>query len=389
MRILFSALQYPSDAYPFAAFISMMAKEMVKRGHSVTVICPQSITHQLIRRTPFLPEYEEFKVEGCSDVIKVYRPKSLTFGSRKYLGRLTTYINRFVASRCLKKLGCRFDVVYAHFWEAAYNVSKVAQEWKLPLNVACGEDKIILPQLLKSKEVALLNKITNNVIAVSSKNMRESVKHGLTDEVRCHVIPNGPDLRLFHQYDKDESRREFGFDKNDFIVAFVGRFIHRKGAKRVEEAVLKLNDTAVKAIFIGSTMADEDSSQDPSGNEIIFKGVMPHHNIPRLLSAADVYVLPTLAEGCSNSIVEAMACGLPIVSSDRDFNYDVLDFSNAILVNPLSIDEIAMAIKKLKDNENLRIAMSESSLAKAAELSFEKRVDKILGIVESSISSYK
>ena len=53
------------------------------------------------------------------------------------------------------------------------------------------------------------------------------------------------------------------------------------------------------------------------------------------------------------------------------------------------IDEIAMAIKKLKDNENLRIAMSESSLAKAAELSFEKRVDKILGIVESSISSYK
>lgn len=207
--------------------------------------------------------------------------------------------------------------------------------------------------------------------------------------MRCHVIPNGPDLRVFHQYDKAECRREYGFDKDDFIVAFVGRFIHRKGAKRVEEAILKLKDTAVKAIFIGSTMADEDIAQEPCGNEVIFKGVVPHHNIPRLLSAADIYVLPTLAEGCSNSIVEAMACGLPIVSSDRDFNYDVLDFSNAILVNPLSIDEIAMAIKKLKDNEKLRIAMSESSLAKATELSFEKRVDKILGIVESSISSYK
>ena len=87
----------------------------------------------------------------------------------------------------------------------------------------------------------------------------------------------------------------------------------------------------------------------PDCEGILFKGKLPHEEIPLYLNTADVFVLPSLAEGCSNSIVEAMACGLPVISSDLSFNYDILNADNSILVNPNDVGEISAAIKKLMD----------------------------------------
>lgn len=72
-----------------------------------------------------------------------------------------------------------------------------------------------------------------------------------------------------------------------------------------------------------------------------------------------MFCLPTLNEGCSNAIVEAIACGLPIISSNLPFNDDILDSSNALLVNPESVDDIASAIKQLMDNSDLRQKLAE------------------------------
>lgn len=71
-----------------------------------------------------------------------------------------------------------------------------------------------------------------------------------------------------------------------------------------------------------------------------------------------MFCLPTLNEGCSNAIVEAIACGLPIISSNLPFNDDILDSSNALLVNPESVDDIASAIKQLMDNSDLKTKVS-------------------------------
>ena len=94
-----------------------------------------------------------------------------------------------------------------------------------------------------------------------------------------------------------------------------------------------------------------------------------------------MFCLPTLNEGCSNAIVEAIACGLPIISSNLPFNDDILDSSNALLVNPESVDDIASAIKQLMDNSDLRQKLAEGSKEKAKSLRIEFRAKKIIEFI--------
>ena len=82
-----------------------------------------------------------------------------------------------------------------------------------------------------------------------------------------------------------------------------------------------------------------------------------------------------------------MACGLPVISSDLAFNWDILDETNSILVNPMNVDEISNSIMKLKENAHLRQSMSTSSLNKAKELTIENRVKKIVEFIKNQTSS--
>lgn len=383
MNILFSVGQYPTQEHPFAAFIAAMAEELAARGHKVTVIAPQSLTHCFIRGCKIFSEKEVFNSDNYCYPIEVYRPMAFTFGDGKIRGRLTCKGLQMCCNCFLNKLGAEFDIAYCHFWQSAYQILPYVMREKIPMVVVTGEDEIKINRILTPPEKNKLRSYPSRIIGVSTKNIRESVDKKLADESKCTVIVNGPDLRSFKTINKNEARGQLGLDNKDFVVAFVGRFIHRKGALRVEQAIEKIGDPHVKSIFIGSTMKDEDRRQEPMGRDIIFKGIVEHDRIPVYLCASDVYILPTLAEGCSNSIVEAMACGLPIISSDKDFNYDILDSSNAILVDPLNIDQISEAIIKIKEDAQLRQRMSQNSLKKAQSLSFEKRVDKIIQILHN------
>ena len=89
------------------------------------------------------------------------------------------------------------------------------------------------------------------------------------------------------------------------------------------------------------------------------------------LNAADFFILPTLAEGCCNAIIEAIACGLPVISSDLPFNRDILDESNSILVDPTDITSIQEAIVRLYENIDLRKQLSYGSIQKAKSLAKE------------------
>jgi glycosyltransferase involved in cell wall biosynthesis len=120
---------------------------------------------------------------------------------------------------------------------------------------------------------------------------------------------------------------------------------------------------------------------EPDYQHIAFKGQLPHHEIVHYLNAADVFVLPSMAEGCPNSVIESMACGLPIISSALPFNDDILDEKNSICVNPSDVHEIADAILRLKSDQELSRRLAQGALTKAKDLRLEERTKKILMII--------
>ena len=109
----------------------------------------------------------------------------------------------------------------------------------------------------------------------------------------------------------------------------------------------------------------------------MLEGRVENAKIPTILNASDVFCLPTLAEGCSNAIVEAVACGVPVDSSNLPFNFDILDDSCSILVDPMDEEQIYNAIKKIKDNPSYLRQLHEGCIEKSKTLSLEYRVDRI------------
>jgi glycosyltransferase involved in cell wall biosynthesis len=115
---------------------------------------------------------------------------------------------------------------------------------------------------------------------------------------------------------------------------------------------------------------------------VLFQGEVPHEDVPIWLSAADVFVLPTLNEGCSNAILEALFCGLPIVSSDLPFNHDILDDQVAVLVDPQDVQAITQAVFALVDSTERRLAMSQAALQRSKSFRLADRARNVLAFLQ-------
>ena len=135
----------------------------------------------------------------------------------------------------------------------------------------------------------------------------------------------------------------------------------------------------VKSLFIGK------GELDPQCDGILYKGMLPHEKVPQYLGTADCFVLPTLHEGCCNAVVEALACGLPVISSNLPFNWDILNETNSIMVNPNSIDEIADAIRTLRDDHSKRTLLAKGALKSVENLAIDQRAENIIKFIEEKI----
>lgn len=174
-------------------------------------------------------------------------------------------------------------------------------------------------------------------------------------------------------------RKKYGFPQDAFIIGYTGNFTESKGVLRVVEAVNKLQNNNIKLVLIGG------GKLNPRSENIIFKGRLPHDEVPLMLSTCDIFVLPTKNEGLSNAIVEAMACGLPVISSAKEFNYDILTKENSILIDPDNIDEISESINFLINSDEDRKKLASGALKTAKELSIEKRAQLILEWMEKRV----
>lgn len=373
MNIVIVAENYPYRDDPAFAFVQQLAFALSNEGGKVAVIAPQSLTKALIRRTLIKP-FRSIDVSPEEHEIEVLRPFTLTFSNTRLsiLSRISTALTTQAIRRGIRK--CRsIDALYCYFWHIGLMTARVSGS--IPLFVQASEcDITVMPFMIKEK---FADKI-QGVVCASSKNKEESIAAGLTTADKCQVIVNGYRRDFFYSIDKSVARDQLGIEQNAFVVCFVGGFIERKGITELSEALEQLDD--VKSMFIGK------GNVVPTCNNIVFQGVVNHNELVKYLNCSDIFVLPTKAEGCCNAIIEALACGLPVVSSNKSFNDEILDETCSIRINEHSVDEIREAIKYLRDNPTIRSEMSKAALVKAKTLTIEQRGKSVTGFLKSRIN---
>ncbi len=378
MKIYVVSGGYPSEGRPEYPFVEQLCNEWASQGHEITVIVPHSRTKRIVRKLNKV-EYKRITFSGKGSVI-VYSPEYWSFGNygEKGLNQklFTSAVNR--TARHLAKP----DFVYGHFWHNGRAAFDIAKSWNVPLVVASGEAEIEFT--IKTKKDREFADYVKAVVCVSTKNKDESSSKGLTSTEKCAIFPNAVDQNLFYKRNKNKVRNKLGFPEDEFIVGFVGTFIPRKGPDRVAEAIKLLGKPRIKSFFIGGNL--DGALVRPECEGILFQGKLPHDEIPQYLNAADVFVLPTLHEGCCNAIVEAMACGLPIISSNLPFNWDILNQQNSILIDPMNVNQIANAIDNIYNDNDLQQSMSYASLLRASELTISQRAYDIMEFIKEKIN---
>lgn len=388
MHIAIISPKFPSVGRPVYVFVQQLVFALVDQGVKVSVIAPQSLTHAIVRHERILEKHSICKT-NLGNTFDVYRPYDVSFGNKlKKIASIWSMISNKCIFKILNKIAP--DVLYGHFWDSAYRVKDYALMHNLPLFVACGEGDNALEELverLSKADKSKLVKAVTGMISVSSENKRKCIKYELIEEKNVVVLPNCVDTSIIYPRNGMDCRKKYGLNKNDFFILFVGVFNHRKGPSRLASAITKLNDKNIKVAFVGTPQIGK--GDDPICNGIIYKGKMEHKDIAEIMACADVFILPTLKEGCSNAIVEALATGVPVISSDGPFNDDILNGNNSIRVNPLNVDDLAAAIEKLKNNKELSNRMKNYTLTHSNDFSITNRAAKIIGFIEKQMNNEK
>ncbi len=371
----------PVDTYRNVFFQNLIFA-IADTGVKCTVIAPVSYTHYKLKMRD-IPEHAQHET-GSGNRIDVYYPRCVTYSSKRILGvyntgRLSEHSFQRAAVKTAQKLNEQFDCVYGHFFlEGGLAAVAVGRKLCKPSFIAFGECDFdsqvrhdygdIVPKELEG---------LCGIISVSTDNCNELKTMPVFDPFPLLLAPNGVDKELFHPIDRITCRKELGIPLDCFLVGFVGGFIARKGVNRVVDVINRID--GVYGAFAGK------GEERPNGPKVLFCKALRHEEIPTFLNACDIFVLPTLSEGSCNAVIEALACGLPVVSSDLPFNDDFLTERNSIRVDPLDTQQIADAIKTLFEDKGLRAELSKAALETANNLTIKERAKRILGFVEELI----
>jgi L-malate glycosyltransferase len=235
--------------------------------------------------------------------------------------------NPYLASKsCIKRLATinmNFDLTHCHFLDYGYVGAEIKELRGTPFVVtAHGSDVYEMP-FSGSWSNALSRSIlvkADKIIAVSQFNASKLQLLGVPSS-KLHVIPNGYDSKMFFFRNKELCRSLIGLNNGSKVLLFVGNLNREKGIIDLIIAFKRFIEKNIDCILliIGSGPLKEVLQKliKKSGlsSKIFILGGKPHREIPVWMNASDLLVLPSYQEGFPTVLVEAMACGLPILST--------------------------------------------------------------------------
>lgn len=212
-----------------------------------------------------------------------------------------------------------FDVVDAHyFYPDGVAAARVAAQLGLPLVISArGSDiNLIAETPFARRRILEAANAADALIAVSQALARRMMSLGMPAE-RVNVLRNGVDPRVFFTVPQSEARSRLALHEDARYVLGVGNLVHEKGFDVAIRALVKLPQTRLLLVGDGPLRGSlETLGRQVAPGRVEFRSNMPQADLRFAYSAADTLALPSLREGWPNVVLEALACGLPVVASN-------------------------------------------------------------------------
>lgn len=231
---------------------------------------------------------------------------------------------------------------------------------------------------------------SRRVIANSYCTGRDIVRYLKIPESKVKVIYEGVNEN-YHPVENESRLRKVKkrYKTSEKFIFYLGQWKPHKNILRLMRAFhrLKIKTGIPHKLLIGGRK-DPNYGEIPAlarnlglEKDIIFTGYIPEEDLPVLYSAAKLFIFPSLYEGFGLPVLEAMACGIPVVSSNTSSLPEIAGDA-AIFVNPYSTEEIAQAMQEVLRDEKLRQKLIQKGLARARLFVWEKTSRETLHVYE-------
>ena len=287
-----------------------------------------------LRRKSFRPIAAEYEVV---DGIEVFRPK--VFSVPGFFKSLDGWFMARGSRKVFQSIVKNFKptIVDAHFvYPDGFAAGLLAKESGLPLTITIrgSKDEWLIGTSREPMLKRALHQATRLFAVSDALKQNVAVKLGVAaDKVR--VVGNGVDLAKFYQVDRHEARARLGIAPATKVMIGVGGLIPRKGFHRVIPLVKQISKDVPDFLYLivggGFSQGDMRTSLEELAvsngvsAHVKFCGPQKPEDLKWFYGAADIFVLATEHEGWANVFLEAMACGLPVITTDVGGNSQVVN----------------------------------------------------------------
>ncbi len=346
MRIQVVTSQFPIAGEPSRGRpVLQTVRELARIAH-VQVLCPVATYPRWARPRSYL-----YREPGPADASRGLDVRYLPYAALPAVSR------PFNGAACARALQApvrafRPDVVLSYWlYPDAYGALRAARSAGVPLVAgARGSDLRVRDALSRLLTRPVVRRAAR-LLVVSEDLGRVACQRYGADPGRVRVIPNGCDAAIFRPRARADARAALGVPADARLVAYVGRLVPEKGLRELADAVQSLaaSDPRVQLVLVGDgpMRAELDTRLQALGARARMAGAQPPEAVAQWMAAADLVTLPSYSEGHPNVLVEALACGRPVVATPVGGIPEVVDAASGVLVPPRDAGALADALREV------------------------------------------
>lgn len=390
MKILLISSTFPPRKFGgITASSYILAKNLVKRKHDVTVY-----TTDISDRYSRIPDTKGVK---NMDGIEVYYFKNLS----NWLASLRLYSPIGMITAIKRKLN-KFDIIHLNEFRSFQSiiVHRYAKRYGIPyvLQARGSLPRIMTKQRLKRIYDILwgyrLLRDASKVVALTQIEAEQYKSMGVSQD-GIEIVPNGIDLAEFENLpQRGEFRKKWRINNSQKIVLFLSRINKIKGPDLLARAFATLlrDFDNIKLVIVGPddgylTVLKKLIQELNIEEKVLFTGLLHGRDKLAAYIDADVYVLPSAYEIFGRTLLEACACGTPIIVTDRCGIADVID-GQAGLAVPYDKDALGKALRDILNDDQMRRQFGErGKLLVREKFNWEKISQQVEDIYESCVSA--